>query len=229
MLTNQLVSNFRAAYALFADEHRWTDRYIVSMFNIARAKLLHDKAKRDRVKRTNFVGFCMPLCLGKPLECPCIAEAQCYALVGKYDLPDYIDLEFPFSGLEIRTGDGQKLDMWSPREARLAKLNPALKNKAGYWVENYRGDNKLVIFNKTEWQYIYVTMLPTDLDQIIDIPACSDDGVDTGCPDDWTTEEYPLDANLIFDLFRLTDNMLKQQYRTVEDDVNDTKDELNNN
>lgn len=228
MRTSQLVSNFRANYALFSDDIKWTDRFIISMFNIIRPKLLYDRNKKDRVKRTNFVGFCMPLCIGKPLECPCIAEAQCYALVSKYYVPDYIPLDYPYSGIEIRTGGGAKLDEWSPRDANLSGLNPALENKMGYWLENYRGKTKLVIWNTLDLEYVYVTMLPSDLDDILKLAQCGiEDGFDT-CAEDWTTEEFPLDANLLFDLFRMTADLINQKYRDVDDDNNDTSDKLEN-
>lgn len=227
MITSQLVSNFRTNFALYSDDIKWTDRFIISMFNIARAKLLYDTNKRERVKKTNFVGFCMPLCISKPLECPCIAEAQCYALISKYHIPDYIPLQYPYTGIEVRTGDGKKLDEWHPRDANLASLNPATKNKFGYWLENYRGRSKLVVWNTLDLEYVYISMLPSNLDDIAAIATCGEaDGVETGCGSNWLEEEFPLDSNLIFDMFRLTVDLLNKQYRDVDDDVNDTTDKL---
>lgn len=229
MTTNQLVSNYRTMYSLYSDDVRWTDRYIISLFNIARAKLLKDESKRERLKRTNWTGFCMPLCLAKPLECPCIAEAMCYALVSKYELPDYIALQYPYNGIEIRRADGSKLDEWHPRDASLSSLNPATKNKQGYWIENYRGKNKLVVWNTLDLELVYVNMLVTNLDDIDKIAKCGEeDGVTTTSCTDWTTEEFPLDSNLIYDLFRLTNSLMLAQMRDVDDSTNDTQDKLEN-
>lgn len=224
MKTSQLVSNFRTMYKLYSDDNKWTDRYLISTFNVARAKLLRDKSSKDKLKRTNWVGFCMKLCLAKPLECPCIAEAQCYALVSKYDIPDYISTK-TIRGIDIRTASGEMLDEWSPRSASLSKHNPGLKNKKGYWLENYRGNTKLVIWNSLDLEYIYVSLLPTNLDDISEIPTCNSLTGEEYCID-WTEEEYPLDSDLIFDLYRLVDSLLNKQLLHVDDRTNDSADRL---
>lgn len=225
MKTAQIVSDFRANFKLHSDDVVFTDRYIISLANVARAKLLYQKAKRDKLKRTSFVGFCLPLCLAKPLECPCIQEAQCYALVSKYNIPDYISTSDGV-GLEVRTADGVTLEMINPRNAKLMGLNPALKNKIGYWLENYRGNTKLVIWRTLDLQYIYVSMIPTDINDIAAIAACGDTDVSTATCDDWTDEEFPIDPELLFDLYKMMVQLINGGYRDVDDIINDTADDL---
>ncbi len=223
MTTSQLVSDYRTNYKLHSDDSKFTDRFIVSIANVVRAKLLYQKAKREKTKRTNFVGFCLPLCLGKPLACPCIAEAQCYALVAKYPIPNYISVD-DYTGLEIRTGDGELLDLASPRNVKLWSLNPALRNKKAYWIENYRGVNNLVIWNTLDLEIIYVSMMPENIDDIAAIAFCSDAAVDS-CSD-WTTEQFPLDSELIFDLYKMMNELINSRLRSADDKVNDFNDKL---
>ena len=196
MKTSQIVSDFRANYKLHSDD----------------------------VKRTSYVGFCLPLCLAKPLECPCIQEAQCYALVSKYALPDYISTDDGV-GLEVRTASGDILDMISPRNAKLMKLNPALRNKLGYWLENYRGSTKVVIWQSLDLEFIYLSMVPTDINDIAAIAACGDAAVTTNCGD-WTDEEFPIDAELLFDLYRMMVDLINNKYRVLDDKVNNGNDDL---
>jgi len=224
MTTSQIVSDFRANYKLHSDDVVFTDRYIVSLANVARAKLLYQKASRDQLKRTSYVGFCLPLCIAKPLECPCIQEAQCYALVSKYDLPDYISSKEGV-GLEVRTADGVTLEMISPRNAKLMTLNPALKNKLGYWLENYRGNTKVVIWRTLDLEFIYISMVPTDINDIANIAVCGDASVTTSCGD-WTEEEFPIDPELLFDLYTLMSQLINTRNRTIDDKTNDTNDSL---
>ena len=220
MRTSQLVSNFRAAYSLHSDDAKYTDRYLISTFNVARAMLLKQKASREKLKRTNYIGICMPMCLAKPLECPCIAEAQCYAIVSKYDVPDYIMVGNRL-GFDVRTGSGEQIDEWSPRMANDAKLNPALKNKIGYWLENYRGNTKLVVWNNLNLTHIYLTLLPTNLDDIANIPRCDGGGTVTDDCASWLDEEYPLDADLLFNFYEMVNKILLRQAAHIDDRVND--------
>ena len=224
MKTAQIIADFRANFKLHSDDVVFTDRYLISLANVARAKLLYQKAKRNKLKRTSYVGFCLPLCLAKPLECPCIQEAQCYALVSKYNIPDYIATSEGI-GIEVRTADGILLEMINPRNAKLMGLNPALQNKIGYWLENYRGSTKLVIWRTLELKFIYITIIPTDINDIIAIATCDDTGVTTDC-NDWTQDEFPIDSELLFDLYKLMVELINQQYRVIDDKVNDNSDNL---
>ena len=225
MKTSQLVSDYRANYKLHSDDVKFTDRFIISIANVCRSKLLYQKAQKDKLKRTNFVGFCLPLCLGKPLACPCIAEAQCFALVAKYDLPAYITSSSGM-GLEVRTASGDMLALTSPRNIKQWKLNPALKNKLAFWIENYRGANKLVIWGSLDLEYIYVSLVPEDLNAISAIASCDDAAISTDTCDSWTSEEFPIDSELLFDLYKLMNELINGKVRTLDDEINDSNDNL---
>ncbi len=224
---SNLVSIFRGKYKTFSDDTKYTDRMIISVFNICRTTIIKQEAEREGVSRQNYIGFCMPLCVGKPIKCPCIAESQCYALVSKYQLPKIINLSGG-TAIMIRTANGYVMDMFAPQEARNMNLNPAFKNKPGYYIENYRGERYLVIWNTLDLDVVYIEMIPDNLDDIAAIPLCDGTGneVADSCID-WTTESYPLDSDLEYRLFQMAENMLLGNAKTNDDVINDTQDITN--
>jgi len=183
MTYSEVLSTHRQSIKEVADDSKYSDSYLYSLWKLGRSKFLGQKAKsKNFINRNNWITICLELELGKSHDCSCI-EVGCDVLKTKHEISSSIDSRVS-AGLEVLTLDGTFIPHRYSYEIKSDKLDPIKTDKLGYTVVN----NKIVVWNTLELKAIQIRQLSNDPLYYQDIQYCSDNNDFPDCVDVYEME-----------------------------------------
>jgi hypothetical protein len=214
MTIHEHISAIKALLKLETKDALPTDSLVYDQMLIVRNLLLNQKLNRNKViNAQNYQQFCIGLEQDKYHDCDCIPSG-CNVLKSTVTLPKFLSNN---NGLlmSVRTIDGQELS-YIPSQLIKAKLNSRYQaNKVSYDIQN----NKLIIFGTLDLKAILISGILEDPSELSEYNYCGNNN-NENCFD-IDTEDFPIDADLVYNMRDLVQQRLLQTYDIKQDLVND--------
>lgn len=204
------------SHGMISDDFSYSNSLILHFLEVARAKLIEEKAnKYFFISEQSFQSLCIDMEKGSFHNCCSGPEENCL-LKSKEELPKTISVRF---GTFIKVMDlyGNVISQGSPTLNKYFKFSITGK-KAPMWFIH---DNRLYILNNNSLDKVLINGIFSTPSQPIET-ACTNG--ETALCVNYLDSEFPIDADLIDPMYKLTLTYLSLQNN--KDEKNDSTDNL---
>lgn len=169
MTYSEVLSTIRQSIKEVADDSKYSDSYLYSLWKLGRSKFLSQRTKsKNFVSNNNWITVCLELEKGKSHDCSCIANG-CDVLKTKHEIASSINSRVS-QNIEILTLDGTLIPHRYAYEVKSDMLDPIKKNRLAYTIVN----NKIIIWNSLELKAIQIRQLADDPLHYQEIQYCTE-------------------------------------------------------
>jgi len=202
-----------------SDDTRISNRLVAHALKQARSRLIKIKLdKSDYISESNYQKLCVPLELHTYHDCSCITDNNdCQILRSIAEIPKYLVAKWG-PAIQVIYLNGRRVPMASMTSNEYAEFsltnNP---KKTGYFME----ENYLYVLNNKKLNTILIKGIWEDPESVDDFNTamCTNDN---SCAD-YYTEDFPIDAELVFPMYQLAIELLGLSYQFPEDTRNDAR------
>jgi len=202
-----------------SDDERFSNRLVSHYLYISRGLLLKRKLdKNHTVSETNYQTFCMPLELTNYYDCSCIpSDLKCKILRSTKKIPKEIVKHFGTT-LQIKTLDGRTIDKGSIKELTYSEYSLSNDGTIKWFIE----DSYLFIYNTTKLTTVVVKGIFDQPEVLKSYTSCTGGNSDP-CYDP-STSDFPIDSELVPEMYKMTLDFLLLGNQQREDKTNDSND-----
>jgi hypothetical protein len=186
---------------------------------VVRARLTYEKANKNYKLTDQSFQFipCLKLDEGYLNECPCV-KPDC-TISMSCELPKILNWRNNVL-LHVTTLEGNTIPQISLKKMQYQKYKKANFSKYGWFIHN----NRLVVVGDIRLCIVSLKGLFEDPLELENINICNTEGQDLGIPCyDPTTDEFPIDSELVEIMYKLVFEDLKLMYGLPNDNENNAK------
>jgi hypothetical protein len=217
---NNVVSDLRGLIKQVQDDSVFTDKFLFSILSKARAKILIQRLRNNRLSFYNWNTFCIKLERAKSHNCDCVAVG-CDVRRSVFKLP---------RTLSGRTGDLLKIETLGGKTVRgvteqqlLDEVDDPIKAGSIAWSMRSR---YLIVWNALEMDTIQVSGVWEDLSEWENIRACTTPaGDDIPCVDA-RSEDFGIEDSYLFDVYKLAMELIGIPLQLREDTTSNQNPEI---
>jgi len=202
-----------------SDDKKLSDEHIYHLLKTARVRLLYEKQnKMYKISDRSFQHIpCLKLEEGYLAECHCLPPGC--AVLMSCELPTAMSWRNNII-MHVTTMQGETIPQISLKKSNYLKYKKVQLNKYGWFIHN----NRLVVVGDTRLCLVSVNFIAEDPLELTGINHCNTEGEDLGIPCyDPTTDEFPIDAELVDIMYKLVFEDLKLMYGLPNDNENNAK------
>lgn len=201
-----------------SDDSRLTNSLVEHFLIISRSKLLEQKLnKLQQLSDTDYQSFCLDLEKVTYHDCDCTTDPDCLILRSTKKLPMYIRSS-KWSTLKIRFVDGRNIDRSNITSNILSKYsNTKQDQETKYFIDN----QYVYILNHPDLKKIGARAVWSDPSALDNYTSCINS--DSSCYDS-LNDEFPIDAGMVYDMYTLANNKIREHLGYPEDTLNDSAD-----
>lgn len=218
MTVNEVVSLFRMSIKQYSDDTIYTDRYLWSLFNIQKAKLISQKYKSNDPQNYNTI--CIELTKGLSHECGCITMGC--EVFKSVQLPRWLTTRN--STLKVFTLDYKPMYQVSEENYRDMLEDKTYEEAGLYSIVN----RKIVSWNKP-YGVVMVSARWEDILDLDSVQYCKDSNKDdedsSNCQDVYSMD-IGLDAEFVDYAIRMALELLYPTLNIRDDETSDTNDTI---
>jgi len=202
-----------------SDDHSYSERFIAHLLSVSRAMLIERKAdKYSFISDQSFQTLCVAMELGSFHNCCEGPQDDCKILKSVVPLPKMLTTRWG-NFIKVMYLDGEVIPETSISKNRFTEFSLTdTKLKDGWFIN----DNHLYILNNKELVLVLMNGLFSDPNQIAEL-NCSTTNSDI-CPD-YLSEEFPIDADLIDPMYKMTLEILLTSYKLPKDEINNARED----
>lgn len=199
-----------------SDDFSYSNRLIAHFLQIARSKLLEDKANKYHfISEQSYQSLCLDLELSNFHNCCDTPDNDCKVLKSTTDIPKFLNSRWG-NFLKVMDMSGEVIPEYNNTQSKYSVY--ALVQPTTGW---FMHDNRLYVLNNKHLRKILLNALFDDPNQIHQL-NCPTSG-DNNCTD-FMGEEFPVDSDLINDMYKMTLGFLLQSRQLPIDTENNAKD-----
>lgn len=205
------------AHGMPASSFSFSNRLIAHFLQVSRARLVEQKVdKYHYVSEQTYQSLCMELELSNFHNCCTVPDLNtCKVLKSKTTVPKFLNSRWG-NHLKVMDLEGMvisELSMTQNRHAKYALIPPGI----GYFIHS----NYLYIINNKVITNVLLNALYDDPEQIksINCPIADDED----CPS-FMSEDFPMDADLVDPMYRMTIDLITKSYQFTNDRENNSRD-----
>ena len=199
-----------------SDDFSYSDRLIAHFLQVTRAKLIERKAdKYHFISDQSYQSLCVDLALSSFHNCCTKAELECKVLKSIEPIPKFLNSRWG-NFLKVMDLAGTIIPEYNLTQNKYSKYSLVGAPKAGWFIH----DNHLYIVNNKVLETVLLNALFDKPDEIAQ-SNCATTG--ENCTD-FMGEQFPIDSDLIDDMYRLTLDFLVKSQQTTIDIENNAKD-----
>lgn len=200
-----------------SDDSKISNSLILHYLKVHRARLNREKLnKMQGILDTSYQSFCLDLEKVTYHDCDCTVDPDCQILRSTLKLPEYIEAS-KVSSLKIRFLNGRNIDRSYILSNKYSKYSNTNQDKViKYFIDN----GYVFLLNTLDLTKIAAKAVWVNPEDLEVFKSCQSN---TPCYNS-LTDNFPIDADLIDPLYKLTLESLRLAYQFPEDTENDSRD-----
>ena len=215
MTNAELIATIRGLIREVSDDTAFTDQYLYRIASSARNLLFIRKLNKFKhTSEWEWRYFCVPLEKAMSHDCDCI-KVGCTVLKTKYTIPRALNSRNK-DMIKIRTLGNIEIPIVPDRSIETFMLDPIMSKNPMASIVNRR----IIVWNNLKFKAINVGAIWEDISQWDGKDLCDSEGEITDCFD-FYNEEFVLDPEFEYDVYRMVANVLNLPLQLVEDNTND--------
>lgn len=198
------------------DDASFSNALIVHFLQISRSKLLENKIdKYHFISEQSYQDLCLELEQSTFASCCEVPDVDCYILKSAIQLPKFLNSRW---GAHLKVMDmlGNVIPELRLTQSKYSKYSPIdISNQTGWFVHN----NYLYIIHNTHLKHIIINGLFDDPESVAATNCSQDNGP---CSDAYEAE-FPIDSDLVDNMYKMTLEYLLRSRTIPKDLENDAK------
>jgi hypothetical protein len=221
MTINEHIAHIQTLFnsGLASDDKKLSDMHIYHLLKLVRSRLLYEKQnKMYKISDFSFQYIpCLKLEEGFLNDCPCVPQ-DCPVLVSK-PLPKPLNWRNGYM-LKVTTLDGVTIPEMSLAKYKYQKYRKTQLSKYGWFIH----DGRLIVVGDLRLCLVSIKGLFEDPTELEGISICDSEGNETPAKCyDVTTDEFPIDTELVDTMYKLVTDQLGLAYQLPQDNENNAK------
>ena len=203
MTIAQHIAKLRMRLVVYGDDQIFTDEGLYYLLNDARNVIL-SRRLRDHLHVSDFSynAFCVNLERTTFHDCDCLPNSDCLVLKSVQELPEPISNRYGMA-MMVLTPKGKRLSYINISQLGDLKHTRHKKNVPLWSIL----DRKLIIFNNLNYKTLIINSIVSDVSELVNFESCDNENNNTCFNPE--QDEYPVDSDLIEDMYRIVIDSLK--------------------